>query len=135
MLKIALYRKYRPTCFQEIIAQSFVIKTLKQEIANKNTYHAYIFSGTRGSGKTSVARIMARALNCMNPQDGDCCGKCTNCLATTNTNSLDIYEIDAASNSGVDEIRKLIDTIPYLPTELNKKIYIIDEAHMLSNSA
>lgn len=135
MSEIALYRKYRPNCFKQIISQEHIITTLKNEIINDNLYHAYIFSGTRGSGKTSMGRIFARAINCLNNKDGDCCNKCDNCLETLNTNSLDIYEIDAASNSGVDEIRKLIETVNYLPTKLNKKIYIIDEAHMLSNSA
>ena len=102
---------------------------------NNNIYHAYIFAGTRGSGKTSIARIFAKTVNCQNLVDGDCCNECDNCLFIKENNCLDIYEIDAASNSGVDEIRKLIDTINYLPTKLNKKIYIIDEAHMLSNSA
>ena len=135
MSKIALYRKYRPNCFAQVLAQDFVVKTLKHEIINNNLYHAYIFSGTRGSGKTSIARIFARTLNCLSPNNGDCCNKCQNCLITLQNNLTDIYEIDAASNSGVDEIRKLIDTVNYLPTQLNKKVYIIDEAHMLSNSA
>lgn len=135
MSKIALYRKYRPHCFAQVLAQHFVVKTLKHEIINNNLYHAYIFSGTRGSGKTSVARIFARTLNCLSPNDGDCCNKCQNCLITLQNNLTDIYEIDAASNSGVDEIRKLIETVNYLPTQLSKKVYIIDEAHMLSNSA
>lgn len=135
MSQIALYRKYRPQCFHQIIAQDFVVKTLKQEIVNNNIYHAYIFAGTRGSGKTSVARIFAHAINCLNHNDGDCCNQCSNCLSTSNTGVLDIHEIDAASNSGVDEVRKLIDTVHYLPTQFNKKVYIIDEAHMLSNSA
>lgn len=135
MSKIALYRKYRPHCFAQVLAQDFVVKTLKHEIINNNLYHAYIFSGTRGSGKTSVARIFARTLNCLSPNDGDCCNKCKNCLITLQNNLTDIYEIDAASNSGVDEIRKLIETVNYLPTQLSKKVYIIDEAHMLSNSA
>lgn len=132
---IALYRKYRPTCFSQIISQTFIVNTLKQEIINNNIYHAYVFSGTRGSGKTSIARIFAKAVNCSSIKDGDCCNKCDNCSFINENNCLDIYEIDAASNSGVEEIRKLIDTINYLPTKLSKKIYIIDEAHMLSNNA
>lgn len=135
MSKIALYRKYRPNCFAQVLAQDFVVQTLKHEIINNNLYHAYIFSGTRGSGKTSIARIFARTLNCLSPNNGDCCNKCQNCLITLQNNLTDIYEIDAASNSGVDEIRKLIETVNYLPTQLSKKVYIIDEAHMLSNSA
>lgn len=135
MSEIALYRKYRPNCFKQIIAQDYITTTLKNEIVSDNLYHAYIFSGTRGSGKTSMGRIFARAINCLNNVEGDCCNKCANCLETLEANSLDIYEIDAASNSGVDEVRKLIETVNYLPTKLNKKIYIIDEAHMLSNSA
>lgn len=135
MSKIALYRKYRPTCFNEILSQKYVVSTLKQEVNHNNIYHAYIFSGTRGSGKTSIARIFAKCINCLQPIDGDCCNQCFNCQEISQNHSLDIYEIDAASNSGVDEARKLIDSVSYLPSKLNKKVYIIDEAHMLSHSA
>lgn len=135
MSSIAFYRKYRPNNFNTVIGQKFIIDSLKNQVKNQNFYHAYIFSGTRGSGKTTLARIMSKAINCLNPEDGECCNKCQNCLNIINSNPLDILEIDAASNSGVEEIRKLIETINYLPSSLKKKVYIIDEAHMLSNSA
>lgn len=135
MSSIAFYRKYRPNNFSTVIGQKFIIDSLKNQVKNQNFYHAYIFSGTRGSGKTTLARIMSKAINCLNPEDGECCNKCQNCLNIINSNPLDILEIDAASNSGVEEIRKLIETINYLPSSLKKKVYIIDEAHMLSNSA
>lgn len=135
MSSIAFYRKYRPNNFNTVIGQKFIIDSLKNQVKNQNFYHAYIFSGTRGSGKTTLARIMSKAINCLNPEDGECCNQCQNCLNIINSNPLDILEIDAASNSGVEEIRKLIETINYLPSSLKKKVYIIDEAHMLSNSA
>ena len=135
MSSIALYRKYRPNNFNSIIGQKYIVESLKNQVRNQNFCHAYIFSGTRGSGKTTIARIMAKAINCLDNKNGDCCNNCKNCLNIINNDSLDIIEIDAASNSGVEEIRKLIETINYLPTNLKNKIYIIDEAHMLSNSA
>lgn len=128
-----LYRKYRPDDFENIVGQNYIIKTLKNSVINQNISHAYIFSGPRGTGKTSTAKVFSKAINCLNPQDGSPCGKCEFCL-----NSLenpDIIEIDAASNNGVDEIRNLIDNIKLTPTNGKYKVYIIDEVHMLTTSA
>ncbi|MDE5617792.1 MAG: DNA polymerase III subunit gamma/tau, partial [Ureaplasma sp.] len=133
MEQTTLYRKYRPNCFANVVGQKPIIKTLQNSISSDSFFHSYIFFGNHGCGKTSIARIFAKALNCIQPIDNDCCNKCENCL--NSNNSLDIIEIDAASNSGVDEIRKIIENVDYLPIKLKKKIYIIDEAHMLSNSA
>lgn len=133
--KLAFYRKYRPTCFDEIVGQEFVVKTLKNSILNHKTSHAYIFSGPKGVGKTSIAKIFARSLNCLDSNNGDCCNKCKNCLSIINNQTTDVVELDAASNNGVNEIRNIIDTIEYVPSSLKKKVYIIDEAHMLTNAA
>lgn len=133
MEQTTLYRKYRPNCFANVIGQKAIIKTLQNSIISDSLFHSYIFFGSHGCGKTSIARIFAKVLNCTNPIDNDCCNKCENC--TNSNSSLDIIEIDAASNSGVDEIRKIIENVDYLPIKFKKKIYIIDEAHMLSNSA
>lgn len=133
MEQTTLYRKYRPNCFNNVVGQKAIIKTLQNSILSDSLFHSYIFFGSHGCGKTSIARIFAKVLNCTNPIENDCCNKCENCL--NSNNSLDIIEIDAASNSGVDEIRKIIENVDYLPIKLKKKIYIIDEAHMLSNSA
>ena len=135
MSHIALYRKYRPNSFAQVIGQSFVVQTLKTSIQKQNTTHAYIFAGSRGTGKTSIAKIFAKAINCLNPIDGDCCNECANCLIANSNNSIDIIELDAASNNGVNEIRNVIDTVSYLPSQFKYKVYIIDEAHMLSTSA
>ncbi|WP_412032020.1 DNA polymerase III subunit gamma/tau [Malacoplasma muris] len=132
---INLYRKYRPQSFNEIQGQEFVVRTLKNSIINNKLSHAYILSGSRGVGKTSIAKIFAKALNCLNSIDGDCCNKCNNCLSINNAISLDVVEIDAASNNGVADVRNLIDNINYLPISLKYKVYIIDEAHMLTNGA
>lgn len=128
-----LYRKYRPDNFENIIGQDYIIKTLKNSIINENVSHAYIFSGPRGTGKTSTAKVFAKAVNCLNPIDGSPCGKCEFCLNFAD--NPDIIEIDAASNNGVDEIRNLIDNIKLTPTNGKYKVYIIDEVHMLTTSA
>ena len=135
MSKKALYRKYRPNNFKELYGQEHVVKTLLNSIERGNISHAYIFSGPRGIGKTSIAKIFAKAINCESPKKGDACNKCKSCLAINNNETLDIIELDAASNSGVADVRNIIDTVPYLPAMLNYKIYIIDEAHMLSTSS
>lgn len=133
---IALYRKYRPKDFKEVIGQKNIVNTLKNMIQNNNILHAYIFSGTRGTGKTTIAKIFAKALNCLNLQDGyNPCLECENCKEIDYNQSTDVIELDAASNNGVDEIRNIVDNVMYLPQKLKKKVYIIDEAHMLSNSA
>lgn len=128
-----LYRKYRPTNFENIIGQDFIIKTLKNSIINNNISHAYIFSGPRGTGKTSTAKVFSKAINCTNNLNGSPCENCEFCINFTE--NPDIIEIDAASNNGVDEIRGLIDNIKLTPTNGKFKVYIIDEVHMLTTSA
>lgn len=130
----ALYRKYRPKTFDEIVGQEHVTTILKNQIENNQISHAYLFSGTRGTGKTSCAKIFARAVNCL--EDGpNPCNKCENCLESLDNSSIDIIEIDAASNNGVDNIRDLKDRAFYKPASLKYKVYIIDEVHMLSKGA
>lgn len=130
----ALYRKYRPTKFSEVVGQEHITDVLRNQIRTGRYAHAYLFSGTRGTGKTSTARIFARAVNCLNPQDGEPCGECEACRINL-AESIDIIEMDAASNSRVDEMRALLDKAEFAPIHLKTKVYIIDEAHMLSNSA
>ncbi len=134
MAYISLYRKYRPRSFADVVGQDVIIKILKNSIINNKIGHAYIFSGPRGTGKTSTAKIFANAVNCQNPIDGDVCGKCDICKNNGNE-EIDIVEIDAASNNGVEEIREIKNSIKLLPVELKYKVYIIDEVHMLSSSA
>lgn len=131
----ALYRSYRPQTFGEVIGQKHVIQTLKNAINEKKTSHAYVFSGLRGIGKTTIARILAKAVNCENPINGEPCNNCASCKSIITSTTTDIIELDAASNNGVDEIRNILDKVTFLPTSLNKKVYIIDEVHMLSTSA
>ena len=131
----ALYRKYRPIDFDSVVGQDPIVKTLKNSIINKNFSHAYMFYGSRGTGKTSVSKIFARNVNCLNPKDGNACGKCDNCKISFSKECVDIIEIDAASNNGVDEIRELKNNINLVPTDLKYKVYIVDEVHMLSDSA
>lgn len=128
-----LYRKYRPDSFDALIGQKPIVDILKNSIIDNKIAHAYLFSGPRGTGKTSTARILAKAINCLNNKDGLACGQCENCLAFND--NPDIIEIDAASNNGVEEIRELINNVKIMPTSLKYKVYIIDEVHMLSQSA
>ena len=128
-----LYRKYRPTNFNEIVGQKNTIELLKDSIINDKISHAYIFSGPRGTGKTSTAKIFAKSINCLNNTDGNPCNECDNCKNFSSSN--DIYEIDAASNNGVDQIREIIENIKLAPINSKFKVYIIDEVHMLSTSA
>ena len=131
---ISLYRKYRPKTFSDVVGQKVTIEILKNSISNGKINHAYIFSGPRGTGKTSIAKIFAKAINCLHNSDGDLCGKCEVCMSNFE-NNIDIIEIDAASNNGVDEIREIRNSAKLLPVNLKYKVYIIDEVHMLSTSA
>ena len=131
----ALYREWRPKDFSHVVGQNAIIDTLRNQVVNRRIAHAYLFCGSRGTGKTSTAKILAKAINCSDPVNGDPCGKCENCLRAENEETLDVIEIDAASNNGVDEMRELRETVKYPPQFGNYKVYIIDEVHMLSTSA
>lgn len=130
----ALYRKYRPTRFEDVVGQDYIIKTLRQTIKQNKVGHAYLFCGTRGTGKTSVAKLFAKTINCLNPNEAPC-NICDNCIASDNNVNQDIVELDAASNNSVDDIRDIIEQLKYVPFQSKYKVYIIDEVHMLSGSA
>ena len=134
-MHLTLYRKYRPQTFEEIIGQDHISKTLYNQVKSGKISHAYLFSGSRGTGKTSTARIFARAINCENVDGVMPCQTCATCKALLEPTNLDIVEIDAASNNRVDEIREIRDKIKFLPTNGKYKVYIIDEVHMLTDSA
>ena len=134
MSYISLYRKYRPHRFSDVVGQDIIVKILKNSIVNNNISHAYIFSGPRGTGKTSIAKIFSKVVNCLNPIDGDLCDQCESCLSNIDE-QIDIVEIDAASNNGVDEIREIRNNVKLMPSSLKYRVYIIDEVHMLSTSA
>ncbi len=135
MSYLALYRKYRPTGFNDVIGQDHIVKTLINQIKTGRLGHAYLFTGTRGTGKTSLAKIFAKAINCENPVNGSPCGKCSACLSLSDPSNIDVLEIDAASNNGVNEIRDLRENVQYPPVSCRYKVYIIDEVHMLSGPA
>ncbi len=131
----ALYRKYRPQTFDDVVGQMAVTQTLKTQLLGGHLSHAYLFTGSRGTGKTSCAKILAKAVNCENPQDGNPCNCCAACRAIDSGSCMDVLEIDAASNNGVDNVRDLRDDAIYTPSQVRKRVYIIDEVHMLSISA
>ena len=132
---IALYRKFRPTTFDDVVGQEQVIKVLKHQIQNNQIGHAYLFCGSRGTGKTSTAKIFSRAINCKNPKNGEPCNECDVCKGILSSSVTDVMEIDAASNNSVDNIRTIRENVIYAPTLAKYKVYIIDEVHMLSTSA
>ena len=135
MSYLALYRKYRSKNFEEIVGQNHITKSLINQINNNEISHAYLFTGTRGTGKTSIAKIFAKAINCLNPKNGSPCNECEVCKSLNGAGSVDVYEIDAASNNRVDEIRDLREKVKYPPVNCRYKVYIIDEVHMLTDSA
>ena len=132
---ISLYRRYRPQRLADVVGQEEVIRTLRNALVHGDVAHAYLFAGERGIGKTSVARILARAVNCLQPREGEPCNTCAHCKTILGNRSLDILEIDGASNRGIDHIRRLREEVAFAPTDLEKKVYIIDEVHMLTNEA
>ena len=135
MSYMALYRKWRPTTFEDVKGQDHIVQTLKNQITSGRIGHAYLFCGTRGTGKTSIAKIFARAVNCEHPVDGSPCGESQTCKNIASGASLNVVEIDAASNNGVENIRDIREQVQYPPTEGRYRVYIIDEVHMLSTGA
>ena len=131
----ALYRKWRPKTFSDVVGQEHITQTLRKQVAEGRTSHAYLFTGTRGTGKTTCAKILAKAVNCEHPVDGDPCNQCPACLGIDSGSFLDVLELDAASNNGVDQVRALRDEAVYSPAQVRRRVYIVDEVHMLSTAA
>lgn len=135
MSNIVLYRKYRPTNFAEVVGQEHIVRTLQNAVAAGAVAHAYLFAGPRGSGKTTMARLLAKAANCESPKEGESCNKCDSCSEIMQGRAMDLVEIDAASNRGIDEIRELKEGARFAPTRLKYKVFVVDEAHQLSKDA
>lgn len=135
MSYIALYREWRPSCFGDVVEQEHVVKALRYSVSTGRIAHAYLFCGTRGTGKTTMAHLLSRAVNCLDPHDGEPCNKCEICREILSGSSVDVLEIDAASNNSVDNVRSIRDEVIYAPTKAKRKVYIIDEVHMLSTGA
>lgn len=133
--ELSLYRRWRPKRFSEVVGQDLVVATLRRAVAQGKLHHAYLFAGQRGVGKTTLARILARAANCLSPEDGEPCNRCPNCLRILSGQSLDVVEIDGASHRGIDQVRKLREEVAFLPAGARYKVYIIDEVHMLTQEA
>ena len=131
----ALYRKWRPKTFADVVGQEHITETLQHQVAEGRLSHAYLFTGTRGTGKTTCAKILARAVNCEHPENGNPCNRCPSCLGIESGRLLDVVELDAASNNGVDSVRALRDEAIYSPAQVKKRVYIVDEVHMLSTPA
>ena len=131
----ALYSRYRSQRFDDLVGQDALVQTLKNALATGRVAHAYLFTGIRGTGKTSTARILAKAVNCLDPQDGEPCNRCASCVGISEGSATDLIEIDAASNRGIDEMRDLREKAKYMPALLKRKVYIIDEAHQLTPDA
>ena len=134
-MHIALYRKYRPKTFSQVIGQKYVVEALKNQIAAGKIGHAFLFTGTRGTGKTSCAKIFAKAVNCLHPINGEPCLECDVCKGIENESIYDVTEMDAASNNSVEDIRDVLNEVNYLPVMAKYRVYIIDEVHMLSTPA
>ena len=135
MAYTALYRKFRPLTFSEFVGQEHITRTLKNQIIAGRVGHAYLFNGGRGTGKTSAAKVLSRAVNCLNPKDGEPCNECEICKSILNGSLTDVVEMDAASNNSVEDIRQIREEVNFLPTKAKYRVYIIDEVHMLSTGA
>ena len=131
----AIYRRWRAQTFAEIVGQGAVVETLRNAVRSNRVTHAILFVGPRGTGKTSLARILAKAVNCTDLRDGDACNACSSCVSIREGTTLDLIEIDAATNNGIDEVRRLRERLPYPPGELKRKVYILDEAHQITGPA